>query len=106
MRPWGDLKPSHRIAVFDLVDEPPPGALPRIGGQPERITITHVVSQTDLVAFLLFQAQEGNLGCGPAASLASPCRHPADAARRHRAAAAPRCHSAPWRRWAGCAATW
>jgi hypothetical protein len=62
MRPWGDLKPSHRIAVFDVVDSPP-SHLPRIGGAAEAIKITHVLSQTDIVAFLLFQAQEGQLGC-------------------------------------------
>ena len=63
MRPWGDLKPAHRIAVFDVLDAPPPAHLPRLGEAEEVVRITHVVSQTDIIAFLLFQAQDGALGC-------------------------------------------
>ena len=64
MRPWGDLKPSHRIAVFDLQETRLPAGTPApLVGVPETVKITDVVSQTDLVAFLLFQAQEGHLGC-------------------------------------------
>ena len=68
MRPWGDLKPSHRIAVFDVIDAPTPltGSqleAPGTLGPQEVLKVTHVVSQTDMIAFLLFQAQEGNLGC-------------------------------------------
>jgi hypothetical protein len=84
MRPWGDLKPSHRIAVFDVIDAPTPltgsQQAPGTLGSQEVLKITHVVSQTDMVAFLLFQAQEGNLGCvvcarvcDAAACVASAC---------------------------------
>jgi len=62
MRPWGDLRPAHRIAVFDVEEQPTIGSGARVGGSIEAVKITAVVSQTDLIAFLLFQAQSGRLG--------------------------------------------
>ena len=57
-----DLKPAHRIAVFDVEEQPTLGSGARVGGTIEAVKITAVVSQTDIIAFLLFQAQEGHLG--------------------------------------------
>ena len=62
MRPWGDLKPSHRIAVFDVEEQATVGSGARVDGSIEAVKMTAVVSQTDIIAFLLFQAQEGHLG--------------------------------------------
>ena len=66
-----DLKPSHRIAVFDVEEQPTLGSGARVGGTIEAVKITAVVSQTDIVAFLLFQAQEGHLGPLPSRTVAS-----------------------------------
>jgi hypothetical protein len=62
MRPWGDIRPSHRIAVFDVQEEPTPGSGARVGGTVEAVQIQAVVSQTDIIAFLLYQMQAGHLG--------------------------------------------
>jgi hypothetical protein len=62
MRPWGDIRPSHRIAVFDVQEEPTLGSGARVGGTVEAVQIQAVVSQTDIIAFLLYQMQAGHLG--------------------------------------------
>lgn len=65
VHPGAELMPSHRCAVFDVSD----------GGEGEQgardtLHFTHIVSQSDIISFLLFHAQRGELGELPSKTVA------------------------------------
>jgi CBS domain-containing protein len=51
------LRPLHRVAVFDTAP-----AADGAEGEAAGLRVTHIVAQSDLVAFLLFHSQAGKLG--------------------------------------------
>lgn len=76
------LVPCHRIAVFDVMSKDTGGAGQERGDDqaaappfesdaPTVLRITAVISQSDMVTFLLFNAQQGNLGELPHRSVAA-----------------------------------
>ena len=100
-----DIRPSHRIAVFDVQEEPTIGSGARVGGTVEAVQIQAVVSQTGACLRATSCAPADIALMRYAFCIRQTSSHSCST-RCRRATWALRCRTAPSSRWAGCAATW